>query len=125
MDITPLIKAGSSVIQGYGVGFFKISGRRYDSAILILPGGIEPWDFSGALPMAGIEAFRQIADHADALDLVIIGSGARITPLPPAVKKTFSDLGIAVDVMESGAACRTYNVLLAEGRRIAAALIPL
>ena len=62
---------------------------------------------------------------APAVEFLVIGCGARAMLVPPALRQELRDAGLRLDAMDTGAACRTYNVLLAEDRRVAAALIPL
>lgn len=103
-------------IDGYGPGFFRVGGERIDGAIIVLPSGVKRW--------GGYEDTATILAQADTIDVVFVGTGAEIAHLPAAFRKTFDDANIGVEPMASPAACRTYNVLLSEGRRVAVALIP-
>lgn len=114
MDITPLIAPGRQVIQSYGAGRFKISGAVYDGPVIVFPDRTEIW--------SDREDFSILA--AAALDLVLYGSGAVMPPDMMALRVTLKNSGLNAEIMTTGAACRTYNVLMAEGRRVAAALIP-
>lgn len=72
---------------------------------------------------AGPADFEPLLQLADEIDFVLVGCGAEIAALPKSVREAFDARGLAVDIMQTGAACRTYNVVLAERRRMAAALI--
>jgi uncharacterized protein len=122
MDITPLIPTGRQIIQSYGDGGFRISGTRHEGSVLIFPVQTLLW------PVVEVEAMTEEALAAVALaepkvEILLLGTGARLRTIPAALRRSLRGLGVAVDVMDTGAACRTYNVLLAEERRVAAALI--
>ena len=72
-----------------------------------------------------LESLAPIVAAAPAVELLILGLGPRFLPVPAALRQALKDQGIALEAMDTGAACRTYNVLLAEDRRVAAALIAL
>lgn len=122
MDVTPLIPQGRQIIQSYGGGTFKINGRLYHSPIMVLPEQVIAWDVGG--DAIGVHSFAQAAAMADDLDVVLLGTGERMEFIPPAVRGALKDKGVTIDAMDTGAACRTYNVLMAEGRRVAALLMP-
>jgi len=122
MDVTPLIKSGQSIVQGYSESGFRISGQSYDSAVIVTPEQILEWDVPGFEALS-LEAFAPLLDMKDRLDVVLLGTGATIAFLPRELKQELQAEGLHVEVMDSGAACRTYNVLLADGRRVAAALL--
>ncbi|HUL04755.1 MAG TPA: Mth938-like domain-containing protein [Candidatus Acidoferrum sp.] len=124
MDVTPLIPAGRQIVESYGGGRFRVSGQVFEGAILVLTDRTTAWaapDIAGAT----IESLAAVADaaRAGAVDLLLVGCGARMAPLPPGLRQAFRELGVVMEPMDTGAACRTYNVLMAEGRRVAAALI--
>ena len=103
-------------IEGYGPGFFRIGGTVHQGRIAILPDGIGPW--------GGFDDTATLIAAAEAVDVIFVGTGAEITHLPPAFRTELEAAGIGVESMASPAACRTYNVLLSEGRRVGLALIP-
>lgn len=123
-DITPLVAAGRQVIESYAPGGFRISGRVYRSGVIVMPSRVVPWtaggdpsrwtpgDFSGLMPLRS------------EIEVLLLGSGIRAGILPPDVRGFFKMQGLACDVMDTGAACRTYNVLMAEDRKVAALLLP-
>ncbi|MFC7331959.1 Mth938-like domain-containing protein [Rhodocista pekingensis] len=124
MDITPLIPADRQVIDTYGPGRFRISNTLYETAVLVFPDRTLLWDirtFDG-LDTASFQAVRTAEPP---VELLLLGCGPRMQLLPAAVRQDLRRAGIVVEAMDTPAACRTYNVLLAEGRRVAAALLPI
>ncbi|PJB71031.1 MAG: hypothetical protein CO093_06230 [Alphaproteobacteria bacterium CG_4_9_14_3_um_filter_47_13] len=124
MDITPLIRADRQIIQSYNTGKFRISGTIYESAVIVFPDRVENWNVNPDKAVLEADDFAQIMPHADDLDIVLFGGGTQMQFLKSAFKEPFHRKKIAVEPMDTGAACRTYNVLLAEGRRVVAALRP-
>jgi uncharacterized protein len=112
------------VIRSYGPGHFLISERDWREPVLVTPGGTKPWPVARAdeLSVANVAAVR---DGATPAELLVVGCGARAVFVPPAVRAELKAAGLVLEVVDTGSACRIYNVLLAEGRRVAAALIPL
>ena len=121
MEITPLVERGRQMIQSYGGGGFVIAGERRTGSVLVFPDRTMPWAVREFAELAAPELVEATA--AAAIELLIIGSGGSAEPASPALRAALREAGIAVDVMATGAACRTFNVLLAEDRRLAAALI--
>lgn len=103
-------------VEGYGPGFFRIGGQVHHGAVLTGPAGTVAW--------GGYEDSTPLLALADRVDVLFVGTGAEIAHIPAALRDTIESAGIGVEVMNSPAACRTYNVLLSEGRRIALALLP-
>ncbi len=122
MDVTPLIPQGRQIIQSYSGGTFKISGRLYHSPVMVLPEKVIEWNTDSVISPS---SFAQAAAMADEIDVVLLGTGEIMQFLPPAIRGALKDKGVTIDVMDTGAACRTYNVLMAEGRRVAALLLPM
>lgn len=123
-NITPMIPADRQVIDSYAPGYFRVSNTVYDHPVIVFPDRTVPWpvrDFAG-LTAAD---FAPMRDTEPKPEVVLLGAGARAGLLPSRLRAELKAAGLSVDVMPSGAACRTYNVLLAEGRRVAAALFPL
>ena len=123
MDVTPLIPAGRQVIESYGRIGFRVSGIAYEGAILVFPDATVPWE--------GTAVFADLNDTSLApvmarggVEILLVGCGKRMLPLARSLRAQLREAGIVVDTMDTGAACRTYNVLLAEDRRVAAALLP-
>jgi len=124
MDITPLIKPGQQVIQSYSTGKFKVSGTIYGQAIIVFTEQTVEWNLSSRVEDLTLDDFAPLIDRADQVDVVLLGCGERVAFIPPASRVSLREYGIIIEVMDTGAACRTYNVLMAEGRRIAAAMLP-
>lgn len=103
-------------IDGYGPGFFRVGGERIDGAVIVTPTSVKGWE--------GYEATAPLLALRDAIDVLFIGTGKTITHLPKDFRACLEAAGLGVEAMDSPAAARTYNVLLSEGRRIAAALLP-
>lgn len=106
----------SRPVDGYGPGFFRVGGEVVTGAVIILPSGVFGWEGYG-------DDARLIA-AADAIDVLFIGTGAEIAPIPAALRRALEGAGIGVEIAASPAACRTYNVLLSEGRRVGLAALP-
>jgi uncharacterized protein len=119
MDVTPLIRVGQKVIQSYAAGRFKISGENFDGPVLVTPFAVAPW--AGDADRLSPEGFAHLAGE---IDVLLIGTGRSGRLVMPETRAAFRQAGLGLDVMDTGAACRTFNVLTAEGRRVAAALIP-
>ena len=122
MELIRNAPSDRQVIQGYRKGFL-VSGTRYDYPIIVLPERTVAW--SGATT-AHFDAQSLLGVLRGAgIDVCLVGCGARTTPLAPELRNAFRASHVGLDLMETGAACRTYNVLVVEGRRVAAALLPL
>jgi uncharacterized protein len=106
----------SRPVDGYGPGFFRIAGEVFQGPVTVLPTGVAVW--KGYADTAAIEAAVSL------LDVIFIGTGAEIAHVPAGFRTTLEQAGIGVEAMASPAACRTYNVLLSEGRRVGLALLP-
>ncbi len=116
MQLTEIQYGAAAPIDGYGPGFFRVGGTIYDGAILCLPDRIAPW--------AGLADQGPLLALAGEIDVLLVGMGAEIAFLPTAAREALESAGIGVEVMSSPSAARTYNVLLSEGRRVGAALLP-
>ncbi|MBE1296049.1 Mth938-like domain-containing protein [Phycobacter azelaicus] len=103
-------------VDGYGEGFFRIGGEVHQGAVLTCAKGTSAWGGYG-----DAEALLSLAEDVDVL---FIGTGAEVAHIPADLRRSLEGAGIGVETMNSPAACRTYNVLLSEGRRIALAALP-
>lgn len=117
MRLNEVNYSGGTPVDGYGPGFFRIDGERIEGAVLILPEGIETW--------GGYEDTAILTAASETIDFVIVGTGPETAHVPPLFRSALETAGVGVEPMASAQACRTYNVLLGEGRRVAAALLPL
>lgn len=113
---------GRAPIEAYGNGGFRFADMSHRGSILCLPSGIHGWEAT-AFEGLGEGDYAALMAEADAFDILLIGTGKALIPLPAELRKRFRDAGVAVETMATGAAVRTYNVLLAESRTVAAALI--
>ena len=144
VDITPLIRSDRQVIQGYKNGVFKISNVIYEQPVIVFPDRVEPWPVVSSQIIAPDDEdvvandnpsnsprSTNLADgmasvvirHAD-VEFLLLGTGLIMHPIQPALRDWFKAQGVRCEFMDTGAACRTYNVLMAEGRLVAAALLP-
>jgi uncharacterized protein len=122
MTAAPARYPGRAPIEAYGNGGFRFAQMSHRGSILCLPSGIYAW---APVSPAQIDAGSLAAALAapETLRLLLLGTGASVHIAAAEVQKLFMDAGVALESMDTGAACRTYNVLLAEGREVGAALI--
>ena len=113
---------GQAPIEAYGNGGFRFAGMSHKGSLLCLPSGIFAWSVSRIGDLAPSDFSLVFAEPAR-VSFVLFGAGPALVRPSKDVRHAFEDAGIGLDVMDTGAACRTYNVLLAEGRPVAAALI--
>ncbi|MDQ2093297.1 Mth938-like domain-containing protein [Rhodalgimonas zhirmunskyi] len=102
-------------VDGYGPGFFRIGGKIYEGAILLTEAGVKPW--------GGYDDRAALLDLAGEVDVLLIGTGADIAHIPADLRQQIENTGIGAESMTSPAACRSWNVLAAEGRRVALAAL--
>jgi len=113
---------GRAPIDGYGQGGFRFAGMSHRGSLLIVPSGIYAWSVVQADEI-NTETLSRVFAEAAEIDLLMIGSGSDPIAVPQPLRERCRELGIAVDLQPTGGAASTYNVLLDEGRRVAAALI--
>lgn len=113
---------GRAPIDAYGNGGFRFADMSHIGSILCLPSGIHGWTPKNASALA-LEDIERILAEAGDIEVLLFGMGADLRPIPKPLKDALRELRISSDPMSTGAAVRTYNVLLAEERRVAAALI--
>lgn len=118
MRMTEMNFDGQNPVESYGPGGFRVASNWHDGSVLLLPTEI----LALAAPLS-IETLQPVLAAPDPVDVLLAGMGPEIAPLPPALRAALDEAGIGVEVMSTPAACRTYNVLLVEARRVAAALI--
>ncbi len=117
MRINEVRYDGPPPIDGYGPGFFRVAGVLRRGPLAMLPAGDADW--------AGLPDIAPFLAEADSIDVLFLGMGAQIRALDPGLRAALDAAGIGVEIMATPPACRTYNVLLSEGRRIAAGLLPI
>lgn len=113
---------GRAQIDAYGNGGFRFADMSHRGSLLLLPSGIYGWEMDETMPLS-VESFRRVLDDATDIEVLLVGTGARLRPLPTELKAALKEKGIASDPMGTGAAIRTFNIMLAEQRAVAAALI--
>lgn len=113
---------GLASIDAYGNGGFRFAGMSHRGSILCLPDAIEAWEASAVAELVPA-SFEKVFAISQRLDFLLLGTGAEHSIPQPAVREAFAKHGLSLDIMATGAAARTYNILIAEGRRVAAALI--
>ncbi|MCD7110420.1 Mth938-like domain-containing protein [Rhizobium sp. DKSPLA3] len=113
---------GRAPIDAYGNGGFRFAGMSHRGSLLLLPSGIYGWEKEEGEPLTAADFDRVIAEAGD-IEVILVGTGANIRPLSGDLKTAFRSRSISSDPMSTGAAVRTYNIMLAEERSVAAALI--
>jgi uncharacterized protein len=122
VDITPASPAGRQIIEGYGPGRFRIGGRVFEGSVTVLPNRAAPWPIQ-RIDDLSVESLSDVLDAAGEIEFLLIGCGAHGAFIPPRLRQDLRDRGLVIEAMDTGAACRTFNVLMGEGRPVAAALI--
>ena len=122
VDITPTIPKSRQLITGYGNGGFKINQQFTQGSLLVFPNETLSWNVSFERDLTPAD-FEQVLQRSAEIEILLIGTGKTMRPISPEIKSMLKAKKIAVDVMDSGAACRTYNVLMSEERKVAAAVI--
>lgn len=121
MKFQPDTLAGTNAISRHEAGAVWVSGQRHEGSVLVpWRGSVQGWSASGFEALAERD-FEQVL--ALRPELVIFGSGARIRFAPPTLYRALIGARIGLETMDNAAACRTYNVLAAEGRSVVAALL--
>ncbi|MGL4975036.1 MAG: Mth938-like domain-containing protein [Bosea sp. (in: a-proteobacteria)] len=113
---------GRHLIDSYGAGGFRFAEMSHKGSILALPSGVQAWPVTKVAEITA-DVLAPVVQEADEVDFLIIGTGADIAFIPKALREELKAVGIVIEGMATPAAARTYNVLVGEGRRVAAALI--
>jgi uncharacterized protein len=109
-----------NTFSGYGEGFVLVNGQRHEAGMIVLPERIVPWD------VAGFDALKETDFHVFLemnLEILLLGTGPKQRFPHPRLTRALAAKRIGVEAMDLQAACRTYNILMAEERRVAAALL--
>jgi uncharacterized protein len=122
MELTPLVPAGRQLIERYGPSGFRIAGVIWRGPVLVFPDLTLPWTISEPDAVTA-PSLRPVVEHGG-VQILLLGLGSHMTGTERELRAALKAEGIALEPMATGAACRTFNVLLAEDRRVAAALIP-
>lgn len=135
MDVTPLLGEDQKIVQSYAAGRFRISGTVFETDVIVWGSTALPWLQAPDVgkEVMGNDRERQIENLLSSLakldflsgeiEILLVGSGKRGFVFPPSVRQKLRGICSSIEVMDTGAACRTFNVLTAEGRRVGAALL--
>lgn len=113
---------GRHAIDAYGKGGFRFADMSHKGSILALPSGVHAWSAASPADLS-LDAFAPALAEKDAIELLLVGTGVYLAPLLEDVMWGLRERGLRVEVMQTGAAARTYTILLGENRRVAAALL--
>lgn len=113
---------GRHGIDAYGNGGFRFADMSHRGSILALPSGIKAWPVAIAAEITET-SLADVFAEADELEFMLIGTGLELVPIPDALRWRFRDARIGLDIMQTGAAARTYNIMVGENRKVGAALI--
>ena len=113
---------GRAPIEAYGNGGFRFADMSHRGSLLCLPSGIHGWEPADPSALT-VADFDKVLAEAKQIEILLIGMGKELRRLPAELRAALKEAGIGADPMSTGAAVRTYNVLLAEDRAVAAAFI--
>lgn len=122
MELTQVIRTDRQVIERYAAEGFRVSGVIYRAPILVFPDRTILWQVATAADIDSV-SLAPVIEHGG-VEILLLGLGRSMAPISAAVRTSMRAARVALEPMDTGAACRTYNVLVAEDRRVAAALIP-
>ena len=115
MRLNEITYTDAKPVDGYGPGFFRVAGKVEEGNMCLSASGTAAW--------GGLDDLDTLLPLADQIDVLFLGTGPEIQHLPKDFRAKLEDAGIGVEVMNTPSACRTYNVLLSEGRRVALAVL--
>ena len=122
MDVTPTVGEGRQLVEGYGDGRFRITGEVYEGSVIVFPERTVRWPVAGFADMT-LDSLAPVTRGDADVDLLLLGCGHKMQLVTKAFRQPVRDAGVVIEPMDTGAAARTFNVLMAEERRVAAALI--
>jgi len=111
---------GLHLVTGYGAGYIAVNRVRYERCVVVSPQSVTEWAVGGFETLVAAD-FGFIAQFKP--EIVLLGTGATQRFPGPALARALAESGVGVEVMDTRAACRTYNILAAEGRKVVAALL--
>jgi len=114
---------GQHLIEGYGSGGFRFAAMSHRGSILALPSGIYAWSAVTPADISAASLEAVFKEAPSTIEHLLIGTGLELVPLPQALRQLLLDAGIRPEPMPTGAAARTFSILLSERRRVAAALL--
>ncbi|WP_417691741.1 Mth938-like domain-containing protein [Roseibium sp.] len=109
-------------VDAYGNGGFRFAGMSHQGSILCVPSGVYGWEPKTYADLS-LAAFEKVLEEVSDIEVLLIGTGVDLRPVPAELKAAFREVGIISDSMSTGAAIRTFNVMLAEERAVATALL--
>lgn len=112
---------GNQLVTGYGAGWVEINGTRYSKSLIVLPNLLIPHWPADDFDSLTEDSFRGLLELKP--EVVLLGTGEKHRFLHPRISRELTAANISLESMDTAAACRTYNILMAEGRHVAAALI--
>ena len=124
MDVSTDVPEGFQIINSYGPGVFRVSSVLWTCCIIITPERTVEWPIL-SFENLQIKELEPVLCSSPVIEILLIGTGENMERVPSSLKEYGRKYGVGIDSMDTGAACRTYNVLLSEGRRVAAALMVL
>ena len=113
---------GRAPIDAYGNGGFRFADMSHRGSLLLLPSGIYGWPVTAPGELS-LVALAPVLAEQEQFEFLLLGTGATQVFPSPDIRRAFDDAGLGLEIMSTGAAARTYNVLLAEKRAVAAALM--
>ena len=122
VDLTPSIPDGRQIVEAYGGGGFTVSGVQHRGSVLVLPERTIGWTV-GNVEALTLESLAPLLERELAIEILLLGCGRKLVLIPAELRRQIRSAGPVLEPMDTGAACRTYNVLLSEERRVGAALI--
>jgi uncharacterized protein len=122
MDITANLARGRQVIEAYGGGGFRVSGEVHRGLVLVFAGRTVAWEISDMAELSR-ESLSEVVRADPPVEVLLLGCDAKAMPVASALREALRAGGVVIEPMATGAACRTFNLLMAEERRAAAALI--
>ena len=124
MEFSTTVPENRQVIESYGAGRFRVSGMEHSGSVLVFQNRTVPWNVTRMDDLTP-DSFAPVIAADPSVEILVLGCGETLKFLTPDLRSVLREHAIGCDAMDTGAACRTYNVLIAEERRVAAALIAL
>ena len=124
LEASPVLSFDKQYIQSYGDAGFKVSDKAYTTPIIVFPESIEKWVLYKENEFS-IKNFNTFLELENKPEILLIGCGKVAKLVPEEIRDIMRNQGIVVEPMGTGAACRTFNVLVLEERNVAAALLPI
>ncbi|MGQ0653771.1 MAG: Mth938-like domain-containing protein [Betaproteobacteria bacterium] len=120
MKLHATLPGAANTITGYGEDYVSVNGARHESSVIVTAESVEPWDVSEFQDLSA-EDFERLKGLD--VEIVILGTGPRQRFPHPKLTAPLTSARVGLEVMDVKAACRTYNILVAEARKVAAALL--